>query len=231
MEYDLYSQIESFNTKLTMNTLQFLMQHGEMKKFSKGDVICREGDASESVYIIVDGVARVEKIDPFGNVNTIATVKSGALIGEMGVFLNMKRSATLVAHKDMTMAEFTNQNFINALPKTPDITVRLLKSMADKINMINQKYTDLLLKNSILMIGLYVLSLAEGKTGAEREVRLQIPVVLKQVGISAKRLKSVLNIFLRNQLIGKWKTNQGEVVFKVKPGELRGFLKGLSAGG
>lgn len=229
MEYDLYSQIESFNTKLTMNTLQFLMQHGEMKKFTRGDLICKEGDASESVYIIVEGAVRIEKTDPFGNVNTIATVKSGALIGEMGVFLNMKRSATVVAHKDMTLVEFTNANFINALPKTPDITVRLLKSLADKINMINQKYTDLLMKNSILLIGVYLLSLVEGASGAQ-EVRLNIPVVLKQTGITAKRLKSVLNVYLRNELIGKWTTRQSEVVFKVKAAELRGFLKGISAG-
>ncbi|CAM2067793.1 Cyclic nucleotide-binding domain-containing protein [Sulfidibacter corallicola] len=228
MNYDLYSQIESFNTKLTMNTLQFLMKCGELKKVPKGEVISNEGDPSDTVYIIVEGTASVEKTDPFGNRNRLATVRSGALLGEMGVFLNMKRSATIVAHSDMTLIEFTNQNFINALPKTPDITVRLLKSLADKINVINQKYTDLMMKNTVLVLGIYILSSAAQGSDPEVTVVLDTHVVLRQTHISAKRIKSVLNVFLKNELIGKWKVKDNQLHFRVKVAEMRGFLKGLS---
>lgn len=228
MEYDLYSQLETFSTKLTMNAISFLMKSGELKRYKRGEVIAREGEDSEHVYIIIDGTAAVEKIDEMGNKSRLATVPAGSLIGEMGVFLERKRSATIVANSDMNLIKFTNQNFINALPKTPDLTLRLLRSLSDKINLINNKYTNALAANNMLSVGVYIISAAKGND--EVEVQLDTKVMISQTKINAHKIKSALQVFLSKNLISKWRFNENNcLVFKVHLPRLKDFLNGLAA--
>lgn len=228
MEYDFYSQIDTFSTKLTMNTISFLMKNGDLKKYNSGDVVFSEGDDSDHVYIVIDGKADVYKSDHFKNKIHIATVGNGALIGEMGVFLDMHRSATIYAKTPLTLVEFTNENFINALPKTPDLTLRLLKSLADKINLANQKYTKLMLKNGMLVVGLFILSAAESDTET-CVVSIDAQMLISETKLEHAKIKTILSLFKKNNLIEKVKADEAShLVFKCHPRELKAFLKGLS---
>lgn len=228
MEYDFYSQLDTFSTKLTMNTISFLMKNGDLKKYDAGDCIFNEGEDSSHVYIVIDGNADVFKRDHFNNKIHIATLGNGALIGEMGVFLDMHRSATICAKTPLTLVEFTNENFVNALPKTPDLTLRLLKSLADKINIANQKYAKLMLKNAMLVVGLYILSAADIGQG-ECEVNINAPMLISETRLEQAKIKTVLSLFRKNDLIDKVSSNDDRhLVFKCRPRELRAFLKGLS---
>ena len=226
MSYDLYSQIETFSTKLTMNTISFLMKAGEVKRIPKGQVISKEGDDSEHVYIVIDGVARIEKTDRLGNQTRIASVESGGLIGEMGVFLDMKRSATVVAASDMTLVEFTNEKFVNALPKTPDLTVRLLKSLTDKINLANQRYADTALKNHMLIVGMHIIDEANEKG----EVHLDAGQLFKDTRLDRLKLVSALANFRKQNLISKWRFEEDglSVEFKTKVADLKRYMKRLT---
>jgi CRP-like cAMP-binding protein len=228
MEYDFYSQLDTFTTKLTMNTISFLMKNGDLKKYAAGDVVFSEGDDSKCVYIVIDGKADVFKRDHFKNRIHIATVGNGALIGEMGVFLDMHRSATVRAKTPLTLVEFTNENFVNALPKTPDLTLRLLKSLADKINLANQKYTKLMLKNGMLVVGLYILSAVDAGLG-ECEVSLDAKMLISETKLEHSKIKTVLSLFRKNDLIDKVHSDdEKHLVFNVRPRELKAFLKGMS---
>lgn len=228
MDYDFYSQLDTFSTKLTMNTISFLMKNGDLKKYNAGDIVFKEGEDSDFVYIVIDGKADVFKRDHFKNKIHIATLGNGALIGEMGVFLDMHRSATICAKTPLTLVEFTNENFINALPKTPDLTLRLLKSLADKINLANQKYAKLMLKNGMLVIGLYILH-AAGDQAGECQVSIDAHILISETRLEHSKIKTVLSLFRKNNLINKVHSkDEKHLEFTCHPRELRAFLKGLS---
>ena len=98
------------------------------------------------------------------------------------------------------MVMFTNENFVNALPKTPDLTLRLLKSLADKVNVINQKYTKLMLKNSMLVIGLYFLGYAD-QNASEQDITIDANMLVSETTIDRKKIRTVLSLFRKNGLI------------------------------
>ena len=226
MSYDLYSQIESFDTKLTINTMSFLMEKGESLRIPAGQVVSREGDPSEHVYIIVEGVAGIEKKDGLGGKLQIARVESGGLIGEMGVFLDMKRSATVVAYSDLTLIRFTNQSFINALPKTPDITVRLLKSLAKKVDEANRLMSTVSNRNAMLVIGVHLLEEYE----PSQTIHFNVPQFSQETGMEPGKVVSALKSLLKQRLIGQWQLLEGKILsFEIHRDRLKNALKTLAS--
>lgn len=223
MVYDLYAQLESFDTRLTMNTLNFLMSEGENIKVPAGQVVSKEGDPSEHVFIIVEGVARIEKKDGMGGRIMLAEVGNGGLIGEMGVFLDMKRSATVVAKTDLSLVRFTNENFVNALPRTPDITVRLLKSLALKLDQANRRYSSMAFQNAVLQVGLHLL---DHECSGSSGIRFEVAKVARETGLAPGKIVSALKTLQKEGFLGPWTLGEGKVLsFDVDHTRLRDALK------
>ena len=228
-EFNMYTHMESYSTRLSPNTVGFLMKRAEIMKVKPGQILCQEGERSDFVFIVIHGSASVEKIDYLGNKAIIAEVDTGALIGEMGVFLNMKRSATIVAATEMTLLKFTNENFINSLPHTPDLTVRLLKTLADKVNEVNGKYSNLIVGNTVLTVGLYILdTLADFSTRYESVV-LNLHEIIQDTKLDYNRIMAALNSFLKQKIITQWAyVESGTLTFKAHIPELKAYMKQIA---
>ena len=67
---------------------------GETLKLNRGDVLVREGDESDKIYIVVGGEIAVSIRNQSGDEVTVASIGSGKVIGEMTLFGESKRSAT-----------------------------------------------------------------------------------------------------------------------------------------
>lgn len=226
--YDLYEQIEGFSTRLTMNTMNFLMKNGEVLKLKEGTMLAAEGEPSEHVFIIIEGSADVRKTDHLGNHVKIANVGAGHMIGEMGVFLNHKRSATIVSKTAITVVKFSNKNFINALPKAPDLILKLLKSLAEKVDLINARVADMAIANTLLVLGIYLLEKAGNN--AVCEITLNVTEVIKETRLEQRKIAGALRSFHKRNLITKLNFTQGNVfVFEAKVGPLKSFLKRMGS--
>lgn len=227
-DYDLYDQIDSFSTRLTMNTMTFLMKNGEVLKIPEGTTLVKEGEDSEYVYIIIEGDADVRKTDHLGNQVKIASIGAGHMLGEMGVFLDHKRSATIVARSAMNVVKFTNKNFVNALPKTPDLTLKLLKSLTDKVNLINSRVADMAIGSTMLILGIYIIESAGGRD--ECEISLDGAKVIKETKLDQRKIIAALRSLHKRNLITKLSLATGSTfVFHAKVGPLKAFLKRLGA--
>jgi len=227
MDYDLYAQLESFSTRLTMNTMSFLMKSGELVTFEAGTVISREGDPSDHVYIIIDGTAEVRKTDHLGNQTKIAVVEPGGLFGEMGVFLNMRRSATILALSEMKVVRFTNEDFINALPKTPDLTIKLLRSLTEKVSSINWRVADMAISNTMLVLGTYILE-APRENGIAR-VALDRERLRVETRLEPAAIEDALKTLAKRGLIESVRGEVTTIRFEARVTELEIFLRKLAA--
>lgn len=227
-DYDLYAQLESFNTRLTVNTMNFLMKNGEVLKYEKDTIVSREGDPSTDVFIIIDGTALVQKIDHLGNNVNIATIDPGGLFGEMGVFLDMRRSATIVSKTAMTVAKFSNENFINALPRTPDLTIKLLRSLTEKVNRINWRVADMAICNTMLVVGSFIFDFPVEDGIAK--VTLDSELVKQQSKLDQHKVIDALKSFHKRNLIRGLQFNDGRnFLFEAKVPQLKAFLRKLAS--
>ncbi len=65
--------------------------------FHPGQAICREGAASSSFFLLVDGRARVTRTRPNGSQEQVASLERTALFGLVGVMDGQRRSTTIAA--------------------------------------------------------------------------------------------------------------------------------------
>lgn len=70
-----------------------------VKKLSKGEILFREGDASDAMYVIKTGRIAITKSKGSGEI-VLAELKPGEMLGEMGFFDSKPRSAGAKASQD-----------------------------------------------------------------------------------------------------------------------------------
>lgn len=84
---------------------------GPQVSFSSGDVIFRQGDASDYVYEIESGTIEVYRELADGVEETLATLTTGNYVGELGPLLGFPRSASIRATSDVQLVALTAQEF------------------------------------------------------------------------------------------------------------------------
>ena len=157
---------------LEYEAIHFLMEYGEVRHYKINDLIVREGEHSKYVYILLKGMANIIKDDVFNNSNIIANAHAGVIIGEMGVFMELKRTASIVASTPLEALELSNERFLEALENFPVLMTRLLKNMSSKLNDINQALVQEKQSRQMFFIG--VLIMKQLKVGNMEQTQLDI---------------------------------------------------------
>src|SRR5262249_39808361 len=71
------------------------------RRFASGHVVFREGDDSDTCYVVRAGHARALREHPDGRQITLATFGPGDIFGELAMFDNERRSATVEATDEL----------------------------------------------------------------------------------------------------------------------------------
>ena len=121
----------------------FLTRHGKVRIYDAGKVVFHEGDTSHWVYIILSGEAEVLRADEGGQENLIATVGAGSMFGEMGLFHDLRRTGTIRAREALKVVVFSNDDFMDAVTKLPELTIRVIRSLSNKVVAANELAGDL----------------------------------------------------------------------------------------
>ena len=75
----------------------------EEQKVAAGALIFREGEAAQSMYLLVQGKVRISRRVPGMGEEALAILDSGQYFGEMGVVEESVRSADAYAHQASTL--------------------------------------------------------------------------------------------------------------------------------
>jgi CRP-like cAMP-binding protein len=78
--------------------------------FPAGEMIIREGDTGDSLYVITEGRVGVFRHDDFGNEVWVANLEEGSFFGEFGFFSNARRFASVRAQVETTVLELTKRD-------------------------------------------------------------------------------------------------------------------------
>ncbi|KAI8822849.1 uncharacterized protein EV422DRAFT_381018 [Fimicolochytrium jonesii] len=89
-----------------------------VRSFCAGDVITQEGEKARAMFFLIKGIVKVISED--GEIN-FAELRPGSYFGEIGVLLNMKRTATVAAKTKCALAIVTSENLQCKLQKYPQI--------------------------------------------------------------------------------------------------------------
>lgn len=89
------------------------------EKFAKGDLIIQEGDKGNKAYLINKGHVEVRKETIPGESIVISILGPGQMFGEMCLFDDKPRSASIIALGDAEVSVITSDDFKSYLTNTP----------------------------------------------------------------------------------------------------------------
>ena len=121
-----------------------------VKTFNNGEVIINEGDSGKSIFRLVEGNADV--IADYGTKEPfrLAVLKAGDYFGEMSIFEEYPRSATVVAaSSNVRVIEIPGDELNEFFKENPDVIGELIDHLGNKIRTMTNDYNEAkaLLKN------------------------------------------------------------------------------------
>ncbi len=128
--------------RLTSEDVRTLAARGRLRRFKDGDTIVREGEAGESLFVILEGNARIVVSSATGEEATVAHLGPGECIGEFAVLDGLPRSATAVATAPTSAICVTRDDFREWLTERPEAAFALLEEMSLRLRRANQGLAD-----------------------------------------------------------------------------------------
>ena len=103
-----------------------------------GEVLFREGDDADAMYIVKRGTLRI-----LSGSTILETVRDGGLIGEMAIIEeHMPRSATVIAGTYCELVEIDVPRFLELVANTPAFSITVLRVISRRLRVMNRRYRD-----------------------------------------------------------------------------------------
>lgn len=111
------------------------------REFSAGEMVFREGDRSDTCYVMRSGRVRAIREHTDGRTITLATFGPGDIFGELAIFDDERRSATIEALDATEAAAILGGDMRRLLRTHPEIAVKLLAALGRRLRETNERLT------------------------------------------------------------------------------------------
>jgi CRP/FNR family transcriptional regulator len=109
------------------------------RRFGAGEVVFREGDESSTCYVVRDGHARAIREHADGRQITLATFGPGDIFGELAMFDDERRSATVEALDDLDVLAVLGHDMRRLMREHAEIAVKLAVALVRRLRDANER--------------------------------------------------------------------------------------------
>ena len=136
----LLGRVPVFET-LAPPDLERVAQVAVPRRFAAHQVIFREGDASDTCYVVESGHARATREHPDGRAISLAHFGPGDIFGELAMFDDELRSATVEAIEDVEAIAILGADMRRLLREHADISYKLVVALGRRLRQTNERLT------------------------------------------------------------------------------------------
>ncbi len=109
------------------------------RTFGSGEIVFREGAEGDTCYVVRLGQARAVREHSDGRSITLATFGPGEIFGELAMFDDERRSATVEAVEETEAMAILGADMRRLLRAHPDIAVKMLGGLAGRLRETNER--------------------------------------------------------------------------------------------
>jgi CRP-like cAMP-binding protein len=111
------------------------------RTFHGGEAVFHEGDESDTCYVVRSGHVRAVREHTDGRTLTLATLGPGDIFGELAIFDDERRSATVEALEETEVIAILGRDMRRLLREHSDIAVKLLAALSRRLRETNERLT------------------------------------------------------------------------------------------
>jgi CRP-like cAMP-binding protein len=135
---ELLARVPVFST-LEGPDLERIAQLAVPRGFDAGEVVFREGDRSDTCYVVHVGRVRAVREHGDGRTITLATFGPGDIFGELALFEDERRSATVEALQSTSAVAVLGPDMRRLMVEHPQIAMRLLIALGRRLRETNER--------------------------------------------------------------------------------------------
>jgi len=135
---ELLGNVPVFST-LVQGDLERIAQFAVPREFEAGEVVFREGDASDTCYVVHTGKARAIRTHRDGRTLTLATFGPGDIFGELALFEDERRSATVEAIEPTDVVAVLGPDMRRLMSEHAEISARLVVALGRRLRETNER--------------------------------------------------------------------------------------------
>src|SRR5437660_797704 len=207
---ELLARVPVFST-LVRTDLERIAQLAVPRSFAAGQVVFREGDSSDTCYVVREGRVRAIRTHRDGRTLTLARFGRGDIFGELALFEDERRSATVEAIEPTSVVGVLGPDMRRLLNEHAEISARLVIALGRRLRETNERLTRQSFQTvqsrvAVVLSQLVQQALAEGAdgdvmvtatqadlaqlAGSSRESASRFLAVLERAGVTARRSES-----------------------------------------
>jgi CRP-like cAMP-binding protein len=151
-------------------------------RYTRGEVIFREGESTERLFLIESGRVKLSTASPNGHELLIGVVGPGQIFGELEVIDRGNRAMDARAMEDSRVLALDSDVLWTVLENRPSLARRLLELMARRLQRADQASQDLVFFDAPTRLARRLLQLAEehGRSVGTDEESIMVTVRVTQ---------------------------------------------------
>ncbi|MDD5205788.1 MAG: cyclic nucleotide-binding domain-containing protein, partial [Desulfobacterales bacterium] len=124
---------------LSVSELAAIASVTEEVVFPKGTDIIKEGERGETMYMIIDGGVLVIKGSQGGTEIVLDRIKTGDYFGEMALFEDLLRSASIRTEEDTKVLVLDKREFTEIVREYPLIALQICKVLGQRLRKLHER--------------------------------------------------------------------------------------------
>jgi len=158
-----------FFSALSAADLDRVVALARRRKLREGETLFCRGDESDAVYAILAGRLRVVSTVEDGREVVLRIQQAGEIVGELSMFHDGHRTATVVAAEPCELLVLGRRAFLALIEQHPRVAVGLLKALSARIAELTEQLSDFALRTLPVRLARRLLDLGEiyGQTTPE----------------------------------------------------------------
>jgi len=211
--------------RLARDELAALADLAGERRVARDAVVMRRGDPDCALLVLVLGRLRVGAASADGREITVGLMEPGAVLGEIALLDGQPRSLDVVAMLDSVLLSVERRDFLPFLRARPDLMLRLMALLCDRLRRNSTAYEDLALAPLAARLARLLLTLADAHgtaTPAGVQIRLALSQrdMANQVAATRERVNRQLRQWHEAGVLGG---QDGHLVLR-QPAALRALL-------
>lgn len=123
--------------QLDPSVLTVLVGDSRVVTFETGEPLVRQGDASDCALVLIEGTVAVVAQTDFG-IATLSELSGVQLLGDVGVYAQLPRSATLMARTPVRALRIERAAMLRLCHDAPEVPLRVIQQLGARLNAFNQ---------------------------------------------------------------------------------------------
>ena len=184
------------------------------KRYRRGEIIVEQGKVSNSLFIILNGRARVLMTDRQGREVILATLREADYLGEMSLIDSQSHSATVAAEIMTDVLILRRENFMQCLEESTTMAMSVIHGLVQRLRSADRKIGSLALTGVYARVANALLESAKVDANGVRIIKDKVSRqdIAKMVGASREMVSRVMKDFEEQGFIETLET--GSVLVK-----------------